>query len=355
MKILIVSHEYPPRLGGAGVVAKGMSECLSESNEVEIIHTSKIVKYQIFHKLWFLLYPFLFVVKYKKLSKYDLIILNDPAVQYAAGLLFNEKLLGNSICIMHGPERNVRPESNIIVKIINFKKFYFRATNKCRNKIYVSNNLKINSECLMSEYDKKNASVIYNGIEVDVVKLVNSKKNGIIKNKNTIITVSRIEKSKGLDNVLDIYMEMKKIIPEIKWSVIGDGSYLSEFKDKVNDLGLNNSVSFKGKKTRTEVINEYLTHEYFIHLPEWEEPFGLTLLESELCGCKIITNNRGGIPEVLKIIKSSVFCIVDEKYHLEELENYMLNSAYPDINLKVRSQKEFCNELLITYINGSRS
>lgn len=29
MKILIVSHEFPPRLGGAGIVASGMDKYLS--------------------------------------------------------------------------------------------------------------------------------------------------------------------------------------------------------------------------------------------------------------------------------------------------------------------------------------
>jgi glycosyltransferase involved in cell wall biosynthesis len=35
-------------------------------------------------------------------------------------------------------------------------------------------------------------------------------------------------------------------------------------------------------------------YESFIHLPEWKEPFGRTVAEAKLSGCKLITNDNIG-------------------------------------------------------------
>ncbi|MBD3842802.1 MAG: glycogen/starch synthase, partial [Campylobacterales bacterium] len=109
-KILIFSHEFPPDIGGAGVVAEQNARALSKNGysvtvltkEQKVIKQSKeyrIIPVKSFGKLWFIMYR-----NSVDFDSFDLIFLNDPASVYVAGLFFNKKLLLKSIVFLQGTE-----------------------------------------------------------------------------------------------------------------------------------------------------------------------------------------------------------------------------------------------------------
>lgn len=131
------------------------------------------------------------------------------------------------------------------------------------------------------------ATTIYNGIEVE--KFPFSKKRGkylifcgkIISSKNPLgaIQVAKLTKEKLIliGRINDQEYFQKQIKPHLNKNIV----YLGEVSyQKVKTL-------FSGAKALLFPI-------------EWEEAFGLVMIESMACGTPVIAFNRGAVPEVVK-------------------------------------------------------
>ena len=135
INILIISHEFPPFGGGAGVVAYQYCLKLLENGYNVTLLTRyqkvfqkeldkiKIITVRHIPKLWFV--PYFFLSKKLNLEKLDTIILNDIAAGYIAGRYLNKNILGQCIPILHGSEpENIYNKQSIWFKCIHFNKYY---------------------------------------------------------------------------------------------------------------------------------------------------------------------------------------------------------------------------------------
>lgn len=118
--------------------------------------------------------------------------------------------------------------------------------------------------------------------------------------KNLLWT-GRAVPEKGLDTVLLIAKKLKKytrIFPMLR------DEYLQWFHDEVvkkRDLIVQIvKVYIDFNVTRSSLVTEYQNSKLFLFPLRWEEPFGLTLIESMACGTPIVAYARGSIPEIVK-------------------------------------------------------
>ncbi|MBD3843870.1 MAG: glycogen/starch synthase, partial [Campylobacterales bacterium] len=140
MKILIFSHEFPPQVGGAGVVAEQNARALSKNGydvtvltrEQKVLKQSngyKIITVKSYNKLWFLVYK-----DSIDFDSFDLIFLNDPASIYVAGLFFDKKLLSKSLVFLQGTEpETIYLNPKLTMKLSFFKYFYTKALYKSKS------------------------------------------------------------------------------------------------------------------------------------------------------------------------------------------------------------------------------
>ncbi|MCK5219381.1 glycosyltransferase, partial [bacterium] len=91
----------------------------------------------------------------------------------------------------------------------------------------------------------------------------------------------------------------EKIKPYLKKGVIEDCGFL-ESKKEVSDL-------LRNAKALLFPIN-------------WEEPFGLVMIEAMACGTPVIAFNRGSVPEIVKHNKTG-FVVENEKEMIEAIKN----------------------------------
>ena len=127
-KILIFSHEYPPKLGGAGTVAKIIYDGLSQDYDITVLTSKKssglssssIISTRLPNKAWPFSYSYWLMIN---ASKYDVIICNDPVAIYNAGLYFSDEILKKTICFIHGEEKYLNGHSKL-VRLIKFKKHF---------------------------------------------------------------------------------------------------------------------------------------------------------------------------------------------------------------------------------------
>jgi glycosyltransferase involved in cell wall biosynthesis len=335
-KILLISHEFPPFGGGAGVVA--YQYCLKlvedgynvtlltryqkifpkELNNIEIITVRHIPKF------WFI--PYSFILKKLNLKEFDTIILNDIAAGYIAGKYFDNDILKKCVTILHGSEpENIYNQQSLWFKLIKFNKYYDFMIKNCKKIIAVSNYMK---EKFLEETtfkDDKKIEVVYAGLD-KIFKQnieVNCKNIYNYENKEIILTVSRIEKDKGF---LEMYEVFKKLIKKDKdfiWMIIGDGSFKNEFEEIVRKDGMQNNIIFKGKIDRNELPRYYKCADVFWLISKYKESFGLVYLESQSCGTPAIGLNRYGVKEAIKHnetgflvenVEDSLEIFLDRKY-----------------------------------------
>lgn len=104
--------------------------------------------------------------------------------------------------------------------------------------------------------------------------------------------VGRIDRSKGLEILLEVY----KDLPELKLKIVGTGPFLDQVETIVQTENLKN-VEVLGFKTGQDLIQLFQQAKYIVVPSIWYENFPYVVLEAMLYGKPVIGSNIGGIPE----------------------------------------------------------
>ena len=132
-----------------------------------------------------------------------------------------------------------------------------------------------------------NIEVVYNGVSIDKYS---SHESDTVKTKLELIYVGRLIEEKGVQNTV---RGLKNYKAEYHLSIVGDGAYRSTLETLAEGM----NVSFLG--TRSDVPELLAKADVFVHLPDWEEGFGITVIEAMAAGKICICGNRGAIPEII--------------------------------------------------------
>lgn len=117
-----------------------------------------------------------------------------------------------------------------------------------------------------------------------------------------ILYVSRIDKGKGWDILIDAVSELK-LMGKIKWRkviFVGYGTQSELLKQKIQDLDLTGYCSYLGPKTHQELNSLYNQADIMVFPTILYESLGLVGLEAMTCGCPVIGSNIGCLPEYIK-------------------------------------------------------
>lgn len=135
---------------------------------------------------------------------------------------------------------------------------------------------------------------IYNGI--DIGKFPFNKKP-----KDYFLWVGELSPRKGIYEVIKI-AEMAKIklvligrIPPPQQR--GDHQFFKKYIEKKLNKG---KISFLGELSEKKLTFYYKNAIAFLNPLQWEEPFGLVMVEAMVCGTPVIAFKRGSVSEVVK-------------------------------------------------------
>jgi glycosyltransferase involved in cell wall biosynthesis len=150
--------------------------------------------------------------------------------------------------------------------------------------------------CFISEAQRKlcpvkfkNSWVVYNGIDMNLFRF-NSKP------ENYFIWVGRVEPKKGVENAIKVAK-----IAKIKLYLVGKiDPEKEEYFQTVIKPQLSEKIKYLGELSQKRLVNLYRKAKALIFPLEWNEPFGLTMAESQACGTPVITFKFGSTPEVVK-------------------------------------------------------
>jgi len=137
--------------------------------------------------------------------------------------------------------------------------------------------------------ETKNSFVIYNGIDTSLFKLN-------LNPKDHFVYIARICKAKGTREAIEIAKKAK-----VKLLLAGQiQPQHQEYFDKEIKPELNSDIKYVGELSQTELSSFYGQAKGCLYPINWEEPFGLIMVESMACGTPVIVFNRGSASEVVE-------------------------------------------------------
>ncbi len=262
----------------------------------------------------------------KKLGKeYDIIISeNEPFYTMILRKHFNSKI----VLHLHNDFLNVKTP------------FYKKILENCDYILPVSDYIKKCVNC------PNKCITTYNGIDFDLFKNDNKEndklryKYNISNNDFVYIFVGRVVPDKGVDELIDAFLELNNIYKDTKLFIIGspnsggnaDNSFYNQMLNKKNS-----NIIFTGYVANNLIYKYYNISDVQITPSTFEEPFGLTVIEALAMGKRIIVTDSGALPE-----------IVDKKYGVIVNRDDLVNNLYKameDEYLNRKSNKNCLVEL----------
>ena len=174
-------------------------------------------------------------------------------------------------------------------------------------------------------------------------------------NSNFIIgSVSKLEKTKGYQYLLQAIPAVLVRYPKTKFVLIGEGKYKNALRKLTRSLKIERSVLFAGKLRDVSFFLEAI--DLFVLPAVWAEGFGLSILEAMACGKAVIATNIGSTYMLVKDGENGLLVAPKKPSVLSEaiihvMENPDLLEQMGKKSLQI-AQKEFSLEPVVEKIRA---
>jgi glycosyltransferase involved in cell wall biosynthesis len=383
MKLLLLNYEYPPLGGGAGRAMQSIAEQLSEmGHEVNIITSYISFSYKdsvekrikiyfvpslrkgihncgLRGALTYLLFAYFKLLKLSKSNEYDIVHYFFSLPTAFLSILPGRHRKLPYIVSLRGSDVPNYDIYNRGLELLH--KIYLPVTKhiwkNAKSVVAVTNSLK---QTALHTNPSQSIIVIPNGIDMNIFS-PHTKIRVSNNEKFCLITVSRLIKRKGIQNVLKALSEIDDNCISLK--IIGEGNYENELKKLCNNLGLDNNVEFIGFCPRKDIPSYFWQSDAFILL-SLAEAFGNVIAEAMACGLPIIGANKGGIPDLvnekngilvepgnISQIKSAIITMKNDKEMRTRMGKINAEKIVEKYNW--RHIAEAYNEIYIKNLNGN--
>jgi len=300
MKILQVCPRYYPFIGGVEEHVRNISERLANRFDLTVFTTDPIrklprvevvnnVKVRRF-KSWAPGEAYYFSKELKqylirKSNEFDIIHAHNyhafPAL-YAAQAKIKNKFIFTPH--FHGSGHD--PLRSLLH--IPYKVFGRNIFTKADKVICVSNYEK---SLIMKRFklDEEKIVVIPNGVDLNEFRGLKKAK----KNCKTILCVSRLEKYKGIQYVIEV---LPRLESDVVLEIVGKGPYKKNLVKLAKKLNVSDRVKFFKDLPRNELLQKYADADVFVLLSK-HEAFGLSVAEALCAGTPCIIANTSALAE----------------------------------------------------------
>lgn len=237
------------------------------------------------------IYALLYIKKNIDMSTIDLIHTNS--IRNDIGMILSKKY--NIPHILHlrefgtkGFDYNVKYYRRNPIEYVDKRVTHYIAITKAVKEHWINYN----------NIAEEKISVVYNGINDEKISKapLEIKPNEPIK----IVMTGYVMPSKGQEQLIRaLALLEKETLKGIKVDIIGDGepSYIATLKKMVMDLGVNDCVSFLGRRND---VHRLLQNYHIGMICSRAEAFGRVTAEYMLAGLCVIASNTGGNVELIK-------------------------------------------------------
>ena len=175
----------------------------------------------------------------------------------------------------------------------------------------------------------KTINIIYNGVDLErFFYKPQKKRDGLTQ----LIYVGRLIPEKGVDQIIRSISLIKN--DNVKLSIVGVGSEMELLKELSHNLGLDNKIHFLGQRRDVpELLNKA---DAFVHMPKWEEGFGITIIEAMACGLICVCGERGAIPEIINNKVNGYIIDADSEKQLADIIEFITQNKNGEVLKRIK-------------------
>ncbi len=158
--------------------------------------------------------------------------------------------------------------------------------------------------------DPGRVHVVPNGVDADRFDLPDADARALrfrqrhgLEGRPIFVTVARLMPHKGIDVGIAALPALRRRVPTATYVVVGSGPDQPRLEALARDLGVADHVRLLGRCSDEEVVDALLAADAFALLSREDPPnvegFGLVLLEAGACGTPVVGARSGGIPDAI--------------------------------------------------------
>lgn len=133
----------------------------------------------------------------------------------------------------------------------------------------------------------ENSTIIANGVNTSEITCINPSDDSC-----DVVFAGRLIPEKHVDLIINAIFEVKKVYPEVKCKIIGNGPSEKCLKELTSSLDLEENVIFEGFYDSQEKLYSSIKSSNTLILPSKREGFGIVVIEANACGVPVITLNN---------------------------------------------------------------
>lgn len=173
-----------------------------------------------------------------------------------------------------------------------FRNFYKKIYNEAKYLRVISPTLSQQFTELGIEKDK--IRLVFAGVDLKKFRIMNLQRNPL-----RIITVSRFDKLKGINYLIEAIPNVLKKFPLTEFVLIGDGPARKELEILIDNLGIEKNIFLTGWLDQEKITRELNQSSIFV-MPSLSEGLCLAIIEAMACGCAVIGTKVGGIVNLIR-------------------------------------------------------
>jgi len=188
----------------------------------------------------------------------------------------------------------------------------------------------------MLEFPEKRTRIIYNGIDLSHFKF--NKKGG-----DHFVWIARMNKHKGVENAIAAAEKLG-----IRLLLAGRiDPTQTEYFDTYIKPHLNEKIKYVGELTEEQLSDFYGPAKACLYPIEWEEPFGLVVVESMACGTPVIAYRRGSMPELIEdgktgfVIDSNLNLLIEAMKKIDQIDRKQVRQQVEEKFSKERMVNDY--------------
>lgn len=197
---------------------------------------------------------------------------------------------------------------------------------QCTDRIIVVSEY-LKKELIASGVSAHKISTVYNGIDLPPVDPLDRNRIRMSlrlpPHSFVIGTVARLIPAKGVDLFITALSAVKKINPQVKGIIVGDGPARAELQNLAASVGAAGDILFLGH--RDDVPALLAAFDLFV-LASREEGFGISVLEAQHAGLPVIASRAGGLPEIISHGDNGLLFPVGDHGALADLISLLVNN-----------------------------
>ncbi len=145
-------------------------------------------------------------------------------------------------------------------------------------------------------YNKKPVKIIYNGVDTETFYPDYEKRDG---NTINLLFISRLIERKGLQYIIPALNKIQSSTDkQVHLTIVGDGPYRQTLEELVHENKVDSMVTFVGQKDKNELLPYYQSGDIFV-FPSKREGMPNAVLEAMACGLPIVMTPCEGSKELV--------------------------------------------------------